>query len=50
MEELKQKLSDVYVTLEDIEIKGKQSKIYAICLQTLEECVSIINQQETKKE
>ena len=52
MEDLKQKISDVYVTLGNIEIKGSQAKTYALCLQALEECVSYIdslNQDETKK-
>lgn len=53
MDNLKQKISDVYITLEDIEIKGRQAKTYALCLQALEECVTYIDslkQDENKKE
>lgn len=53
MENLKQKLSDVYITLGTIDIKGSQAKTYALCLQALEESVMYIDslvKQEANKE
>lgn len=47
MENIIQELSNVFVTLQDIEIKGKQCIPYGMCLQTLEK--SILELQKINK-
>lgn len=51
MDKIIQELSNVFVTLQDIEIKGKQCIPYGMCLQTLENSIlelKKINQVRTE--
>lgn len=41
-DEIIKNLSDVYVTLEDIQIQGKYSVAMALCLQTIEKTINEI--------
>lgn len=40
-----QELSNVYITMQEIEIKGKQSMPYAVCLQKLEQVINDLKQK-----
>lgn len=42
-----QDLSNVYVTLQDIELKGKYAMPMAMCLNTLEEVINKLNNEMT---